>query len=96
MTTRFEDYCARQRAQFGDKFSPPNNPQFIAAFNNGNTYRVRVLTKYPGGDEFLRWGFLGITTGWSPAFLLMRQRGQHGSSDVLSDRDQIVASKWIK
>jgi hypothetical protein len=47
-------------------------------------------------DDWGRWGYVGLTTGWRPAFLLMKRRGQVGSSDLLNpQRDKIVNSKWL-
>ena len=87
--TRFEDYCARGRAQHGDRFQAPTDMRWINAYNNGRDYRVKV--RFSHGEE--KWGFVALTTGWGPSFMLMRREGQHGSSDLLGDRDEIVAHK---
>src|SRR5262245_31488243 len=95
--TRFEEYCARQQALHGDKFVPPTDPRFIDAYNKGQAYRIKVRTVYPGSDStWERWGFVSLTTGWQPAFMLMRRSGQHGSSDLLGARDTIVDTNWIR
>jgi hypothetical protein len=93
MKTKFEQYIDRQRSQYGDKFDASElAPQFVEALNNGDRYRVKVQSPY-GGKPY--WGFIGITTGWKPAFLLMFRRGQIGSSFLLSDKYQIVGSKTL-
>jgi hypothetical protein len=90
---RFEEYCDRKRAEYGEKFSDASlAPQFIAAFNAGDTVRIAV----PNRSDSPRprtWGFVGVTTGWKPAFLLMRKRGQHGSSYILDNDTPILATK---
>lgn len=93
---RFEEYCARNAAKHGEKFRAPKIEKFIYAYNLGDKYRVKVRTTYPSGEVFERWGFVTLTTGWIPSFMLMRVRGQHGSSDLLDEKDEIVATRWIK
>lgn len=88
--TRFEEYCQRQRATHGERFSPPRIPALIDAYNKGRSYRIKVRTTYASGEKRERWGFVGVTTGWSPAFILMRSTRAFGSSDLLSDRDEII------
>jgi hypothetical protein len=91
--TRFELYCARQRAKHGDRFVAPTDQRWIDAFNRGVEYRVKVRTEW-GSEVSERWGFVSLTTGWVPSFMLMRSTRAHGSSDLLSDRDQIVAARY--
>ena len=92
--TRFEEYCNRQRQRHGAEFVPPTDTRFIYAYNKGEHYRVKVLTCY-GAERFMRWGYVALTTGHKPSFMLMRRRGQHGSSDLLGERENIVASRFI-
>jgi hypothetical protein len=101
--TPFGDACRRLRAMHGERFSPPTGPNLINAYNlahprNGEPgcYRVCIETSYSGGGSWRRWGYVSITGGWSPSFMLMGRRGQRGSSDLISEpKDRIVASKWI-
>jgi hypothetical protein len=93
--TKFEEYCARKRAEYGDKFVPPSGREFIDAFNKGERYRVQVRTLWDGHSH-TRWGFIGVTTGWQPCFLLMRNVLQRGSSDTLTPgRDQVIDWHWL-
>ena len=92
--TRFEEYCERKRAEYGDRFVAPTGEQFINAFNRGQAYRIKVRTDYGDGEVRERWGFVGITTGWQPAFLLMRSTRSVGSSDVLCATDRILDSHF--
>lgn len=87
--TKYEEYIARKRKQYGDQFSDASlAPQFVPYFNSGQ--RIEVVTRYPSGEEERRRGTVGVTTGWVPAFLLMHRSNQVGSSDVLSAKDEIV------
>ena len=93
--TRFDEYCQRQKARYGERFVPPTGREFIRAFNEAPRLRIKVRSVY--GDKIHeRWGFVGITSGWwRPAFLLMHRIGQRGSSDLLDPaRDTIIAERW--
>lgn len=90
--TRYDEYCARQRARHGAKFDTSGlAPQFVAAFNAGDTFRVKI----DAGYEKPIWGYVAATTGWRPSFMLMRHRGQRGSSDLLRAEDKILAQRWL-
>lgn len=94
--TRFEQTCARLATRHaGKKFIEPKGQHLIDAFNRGDKFRVKVRTTYPGGATRERWGYVSITTGWSPSFLLMARRGQHGSSDLLNERDEIIETRYL-
>lgn len=90
--------AAKQR-EYGDKFDASDlNPNFVNHFNHGDTRRVKV--KFPwndaNGNPEIIWGYVSITTGWKPVFLLMRRRGQVGSSITLKENCQIIDYKDIK
>lgn len=100
--TPFGDACRRLRAKHGERFTPPKGDALIAAYNaahprNGEPgcYRVCIETPYSEG-AWRRWGYVALTGGWSPSFMLMSRRGARGSSDLISEpKDRIVAAKWI-
>ena len=95
--TKFDDTCARLRIRHSDElFNAPCGDHLINAFNNGERYRVKVRTTYPSGETMERWGYVSITCGWTPSFMLMKRRGQIGSSDLLNESDAIVDYRWIK
>lgn len=95
--TAFERYCERKRAQYGDKFVPPTGDAFIDAFNKGVEYRIKVETKWADDYTHTRWGYVGVTSGWQPCFLLMRNVRAYGSSDTLQEgRDRITDAHWLK
>lgn len=56
----------------------------------GKAVRVKVIRE-SDGEPYVRTGRVGMTTGWKPAFLLVHRVSDHGSSDLLSGRDRIVA-----
>jgi len=48
----------------------------------------RIKVAGPWGTRF---GTVGMTTGWRPAFLLMHRSSDIGSSDLLGPDDHVVA-----
>lgn len=86
--TEYELYLARKRREYGDRFVPPDAPQFVRYFQGP---RIKVRTTYPSGETYERTGTVSITTGWKPAFLLMRRSNAFGSSDLLRRDDEVIA-----
>jgi hypothetical protein len=83
----FQDTCNRRRVTYGKQFSTSElAPQFIPYFESGQ--RIIVKTHY---GETLR-GYVGITTGWRPCFLLMNNTRSVGSSNCLAASDEIVGT----
>lgn len=66
---------------------------FIPHFNVGKRRRIKVQF-HP--SEKPVWGFVGVTTGWKPTFLLMRNIRCHGSRYVLDDSCKILDLKTHK
>lgn len=68
-------------------------PAFTRYYESGDRVRVAFVTL--DGSEVYETltGTIGKTTGWRPAYLLMRTARSHGSPYVLSARDRIVAVK---
>jgi hypothetical protein len=90
--TRFEMYCQRQRMLYGERFQAPTGQQLIDAYNRDRDYRVQVQLS----DGRLAWGYVSLSTGWVPTFLLMRSTRAIGSSTVLDHSNKIVASHWLR
>lgn len=85
--TKFEDYTARARIKHGDKFDDSGlDRRFVGAFNTGARIKVTCY-----GETLT--GTVGVTTGWRPAFLLMRTARSLGSSIILDASAEIVAIK---
>jgi hypothetical protein len=55
-----------------------------------NSLRLKVRRTYSSGEEFVRTGTVGITSGWRPCFLLMHRSNAMGSWDTLSVDDEII------
>jgi hypothetical protein len=89
--TRRERWLADKQIQYGDRFDTSRlAPQFWEAFDRGDTFRVLVQPPY---NEKPTWGYVGVTTGWCPTFLLIRCRGQIGSSYTLGHDYKILRTK---
>ncbi len=91
MTTQdmLNTLIAEGRRQHGAKFDLSDlAPQFVPYLRNAS---VRLTVEHPIFGR--RSGWIGKTTGWRPAFLLMRRINAHGSSDVLGAEDKIVSVK---
>lgn len=83
----FDALTNRRRVTYGKQFDPSNlAPQFVPFYESGQ--RVIVETKY---GETLR-GYVGVTTGWKPCFLLMHNTRSISSSHTLSADDKIVGT----
>lgn len=89
MKRNINDYIHSKKIQFGDKFDASGlHEHFHKYFNSGE--RVKVRFKY--GETFEEvTGTIGVTTGWKPAFLLMRRSNSMGSSDLLGANDRVIA-----
>ena len=84
---KYQEYLERKQREYGDKFDVSElSKQFEPYFDNGLRVKVETL-----GETVT--GTVSVTTGWKPAFLLMRTARSHGSSYVLSDKDRIIGYK---
>ena len=86
MKSRYAKAIADLKHRWGDKFVEPKVTD-LQRFYFGD--RVEVVSPY----GYTRRGYISITTGWQPSLLLIGRRGQHGSSDLINEKDIIVA--WI-
>ena len=81
----YQDMLERRQHEHGAKFDPADlAPQFIRFYESGQ----RIEVKTPWGD--LERGYVGVTTGWKPAFLLVHRRSDSGSSTLLSHEYEIT------
>ena len=87
----FDEYLSRKQREHGDKFDPAELHQKFWRYY-GSDQRVKVRAYYPeSGEAYTRTGRVRATTGWKPRFLLMHRSSDRGSSDVLSESDEVVA-----
>lgn len=85
MANRYQEFVARKRREYGDKFSDRSLTQkFVPYYESGRRIKVETL-----GHTLT--GTVGVTTGWVPCFLLLRTSRSRDSIYTLSDLDKIVA-----
>lgn len=87
--SEYTEYVSRQQVRYPGKFSESDLPAKFRPFLRSGQ-RIRVSRVYSPDETYTRTGTVGVTTGHKPAFLLMRRASDHGSSDVLSDKDTIT------
>jgi hypothetical protein len=92
MSEKFTDYVKRKEYQCkreGHTFDASNlNPEFIPYWETGQ--RVEVMGPIWNGHSETMRGYIGITTGWKPVFLLMRRVGDYGSSWTIGKDDKVI------
>lgn len=77
-------YLKRQSKKYGDKFDPSNlAPQFAPYLHSWNRVTVDMWDK-------VRKGYVGVTTGWRPVFLLMHRLTSIGSSNLLNSEHKLL------
>ncbi len=85
MKNNYQQYLNRKRAQYGEKFDPSElSAKFIPYFESQQ--RIEIETSYGEKQQ----GYIGITTGWKPIFILVHNARNMGSSNTLSDTDTIT------
>ena len=90
MSTLFEEYVSRKQKEHGTNFDPSElAEQFRPYYHTGQ--RIKVNT-----SAMILTGTVGATTGWKPAFLLMRTSRSIGSPWILRASDKIIAIKQGK
>lgn len=89
----YDRYVVRQRHRYGAEFSEPSRVEVdrFGPYLGDTDVRITVSRTYDNGEVYQRTGYIGITTGWKPAFLLMSRVGSIGSSDLLDAKDTIVS-----
>ena len=81
----FTDLVNRRTAQYGDKFDVSDlDKRFIAYYQNGQRIKVETC-------GMIMTGTVGVTTGWKPAFLLMRTSRSIGSSWILGTESKLLS-----
>lgn len=91
--TELQDRYERGHRQYGEQWDPAEMdacPHLHHAYNTSE--RVEVVRQYPDGNPGEpRRGRVSTTTGWRPAFVLVHRSSDHGSADLLTTSDRIVA-----
>jgi hypothetical protein len=75
----------RKTAQYGNKFDPSGlDKRFITYYQTGQRIKVETC-------GMIMTGTVGVTTGWKPAFLLMRTSRSMGSSWILGTESKLLS-----
>ena len=80
----------RKTAQYGNKFDPSGlDKRFITYYQTGQRIKVETC-------GMIMTGTVGVTTGWKPAWLLMRTSRSMGSPWILGKESKLLAVKQGK
>jgi hypothetical protein len=82
----YADRLRRGEAEHGEKWDPSSLDACPTLWRHYRGDRVRV--RFEHGEEMT--GRI-TTTGWRPAFLLVRRSSDHGSPWLLGPKDRVVA-----
>jgi len=92
----FNKYLENKRSEYGIEFDSSGLArQFVPYFESGQ--RIEVEAVY-GKTADRRRGYVGVTTGWRPTFILLSRSNSISSGDTLNHNDKIMRSlpKWRK
>jgi hypothetical protein len=85
---KLHKFLQRKTAQYGNRFDPSELFATDATIFDAYESGARMNFNYsPTGlpEDFPAKGYVGITTGWKPAFIRIRDRRSHGGSDILTN-----------
>ena len=78
------DYLEIKEREFGREFVPPVNADLLSEYVNSGI-RLEV-----DADGCIERGFIGLTTGWRPCFILLRTKRSSGSGICLDGNVKIL------
>jgi hypothetical protein len=85
----FTEVLRRGKAKWGEKFDSSNLANnFVPYFESGQ--RIEVEFEGWGEEDKIQRGYVGVTTGWKPSFLLMRKSNSTGSDMLLKEKDKVL------
>lgn len=87
MNTEYESFLHRSNVRWGSDFNPVDLDQRFVPFLRSQA-RIKVDT-----CGMTVTGTVGVTTGWKPVFILLRNSRSIGSSWTLGPKDKIIAVK---
>jgi hypothetical protein len=83
----YQKYLDRKNRE--SKFDPSDlAKQFIPYYESGQ--RIEVEFDGWGEEDKIQRGYVGVTTGWKPAFILVRKVNSLGSDMILREKDKIL------
>jgi hypothetical protein len=80
----YSQWLQVKRDRDGDRFVPPPGADVLAKYCHED---VRVEIEDRG---YITRGFVGITTGWAPAFILLRTRRSKSSWVILGADTKVL------
>ena len=86
---KLRSFATRQLKKM-DNFTTADLPEkFVPYYEQGSQLRIKIER----GVNFIvnEYGRVGVSTGWKPAFLLVKSDRHKGSSVVLDEEDRVVA-----
>lgn len=87
MSNYWGKYLSRKLTEYGRKFDHSElSRKFIPYFENGQ--RIIVCSKWGEKER----GYVGVTTGYKPSFLLIHRKGDVGSGTLLDDSYEIIGT----
>lgn len=89
MNQQYNAYLRRAHDRHGDKFSECDLAEKFRPY-----LRQRLEVRFASGE--IKRGYVGVTTGWCPLFMLLLRRNSSGSSWLLGADDEIlrVFEEW--
>lgn len=89
ISTKFKSYV-RQKVAKDPRFSTVEIPEkFIRFWEKGQSVRLKIERGV--NMRYTETGYVSMSTGWTPAFLLVKSTRSRGSSVLLREDDLIVA-----
>ena len=85
---KYTEYCKRKKKEYGNEFSDKDLAQQFAPYLHT---KIQIVVK----DTYKQThtGFVGVTTGWRPSFLLLDSIHSCDSDFLLQHEDTIIAIK---
>lgn len=86
---KLRSFATRQLAKMANFTTAALPEKFVPYYEQGSHVRIKIER----GINYIHneYGRVGVSTGWQPAFLLVKNDRHKGSSVVLEEEDRVVA-----
>lgn len=88
---KLRGFAQRQLGKMPNFTTACLSEKFVGYFERGSTERIKIERGV--NPRYTEFGYVSVSTGWQPVFLLIRSERSRGSSVCLEDSDQIVGHK---
>lgn len=88
---KLRGFAQRQLGKMPNFTTACLSEKFVGYFEKGSTERIKIERGV--NLRHTEFGYVSVSTGWQPVFLLIRSERSRGSSVCLEDSDQIVGHK---